>query len=39
MIEKKNVPFLKKWNNVYAVVILFLIVLIILFYLFTKYFE
>jgi hypothetical protein len=32
-------PFLKTWRNVYALVIGTLVVLIILFYLFTKYFE
>ena len=37
-IEEKP-PVLSSWNKVYAVVIINLIVLIILFYLFTNYFS
>jgi hypothetical protein len=32
-------PFLNSWRNVYALVIGTLVVLMILFYLFTKHFE
>lgn len=32
-------PFLKSWRNVYLLVIIVLLVQIILYYLFTKYFE
>jgi hypothetical protein len=42
MMEYKNddkVPFFKTWNGWYISVILFLVVLIILFSMFTKYFS
>jgi hypothetical protein len=32
-------PFLTKWRNVYIVVLLWLTVLILLFYAFTRYFA
>jgi ABC-type glycerol-3-phosphate transport system permease component len=38
MTEKKS-PAFKNWNNLYALVIGVLLVLIVLFYLFTKHFE
>lgn len=38
MTEEKP-PILKSWRNVYAFVIGNLLVVIVLFYLFTKYFE
>jgi len=37
--NKHNVPFFNSWKTWYMVVIGFLIVLIILFYLFTKHFS
>jgi len=37
--EKEDIPFFKSWNGWYAFVILFLVLLIILFYAFTKYFS
>ena len=37
--EEPPPPFLKTWNKLYALVFANLIVLIILFYLFTKVFE
>ena len=40
MIEnKEKVPLFKTWTQWYVFVILFLVVLIILFWLFTKYFS
>ncbi len=36
-IEEKP-PFLSSWKKVYSIVFLNLVVLVILFYLFTKYF-
>jgi hypothetical protein len=38
MTEEKP-PILKTWNNLYALVISVLIILIVVFYLFTKHFE
>ncbi len=38
MTEEKS-PILRTWKNVYALVIGVLVVLIVLFYLFTKHFE
>lgn len=37
--EEENPPVLKTWKNVYLLVFLNLVVLIILFYIFTKVFE
>jgi hypothetical protein len=37
--EEESPPFLKSWNNIYSLVFLNLVVLIILFYIFTKVFE
>lgn len=37
--EEENPPILGKWKNMYIFVIANLVVLIILFYLFTKYFQ
>ncbi len=37
--EEDKAPVFKKWNGWYISVILFLVVLIVLFYFFTKYFE
>jgi hypothetical protein len=39
MNEQEKVPVFKKWSHWYMLVIGFLILLIILFYLFTKYFA
>jgi len=38
-IEESPPPFLRKWKNIYAAVFLNLVVLVLLFYLFTKVFE
>ena len=38
-MEQEKPPILGNWRNVYALVIGVLIVLIILFYFFTKHFE
>jgi hypothetical protein len=32
-------PFVKSWKQFYALLVLWLLVLIVLFYLFTKYFK
>lgn len=37
--EEERPPFLRTWNNVYALVMGTLVVLIVLFYLFTQYFA
>lgn len=37
--EKENIPFFKTWKGWYLFVIFFLVLLIILFYGFTKYFS
>jgi len=37
--DNEKPPFFKSWKRLYAVVLLNLIVLIILFYLFTKAFQ
>lgn len=37
--SKEDIPFFKSWNQWYLFVILFLVLLIILFYGFTKYFS
>ena len=37
--QKNNIPLFKSWAQWYVFVILFLVVLIILFWLFTKYFS
>jgi hypothetical protein len=37
--QKDKVPLFKSWTHWYVFVILFLILQIILFYLFTKYFS
>jgi hypothetical protein len=37
--EQDKPPILKTWNNVYLLVTAVLVVLIIFFYLFTRYFE
>jgi hypothetical protein len=36
---KENIPFFKTWTQWYVFVILFLVVLIVVFWLFTKYFS
>lgn len=38
-MEEERSPILKTWRNVYILVVAVLVVLIIFFYLFTKYFE
>lgn len=38
-MSEDKVPVFKKWSHWYALVIGFLVLLIILFYLFTKYFS
>ncbi len=37
--ENDKIPVFKKWSQWYALVILFLLTLIILFYFFTKHFS
>ncbi|HYG17198.1 MAG TPA: hypothetical protein VEC12_15685 [Bacteroidia bacterium] len=37
--EEENPPILKTWNNVYALVVGVLVVVIISLYIFTQYFE
>ena len=37
--DSDKIPLLKKWNQWYAFVLLFLVVLIIFFYFFTKKFA
>jgi hypothetical protein len=37
--EESPPPFLKTWNNLYTLVLGNLVVLIVLFYIFTKVFE
>ncbi len=37
--QPEKVPLFKSWNQWYAFVIVFLLLLIIFFYLFTKYFS
>ncbi len=38
-MPQENPPILKTWNNLYALVIGVLVVVIVLLYFFTKYFE
>jgi hypothetical protein len=38
MIEEKP-PILKSWNQLYTIVFLNLVILVVLFYLFTEYFS
>lgn len=38
-MSEDKVPLFRKWSHWYALVIGFLVLLIILFYLFTKYFA
>jgi hypothetical protein len=38
-MEEEKPPFLKSWRNVYLLVVLVLVVQIVVYYLFTKYFE
>jgi hypothetical protein len=38
-MAEERPPILKTWKNLYALVIGVLVILIVLFYLFTKYFE
>ena len=38
-MSKKKIRTTINWNTLYALVIVFLMVLVILFYLFTKHFE
>jgi hypothetical protein len=37
--DNEKIPVFKKWSQWYAFLILFLVMLIILFYFFTKYFS
>lgn len=37
--QNDKVPFFKSWNQWYLFVIFFLVLLIVFFYLFTKYFS
>ena len=37
--EKEDIPFFKTWSQWYAFVIFFLVLLVVLFYAFTKYFS
>jgi hypothetical protein len=39
VLVRRNIPFFKTWTQWYVFVILFLVVLIVVFWLFTKYFS
>ena len=37
--KEEKPPFLSSWKKIYSIVFINLVLLIVLFYLFTKYFE
>jgi Mg2+ and Co2+ transporter CorA len=39
MTDNEKVPVFRKWSHWYALVIIFLVLLVVLFYFFTKYFA